>query len=52
MLLQTIHQMPSFVGIRRWLLFTKDAHKVYEKIGYTIIEKPERCMEMLNKELM
>ena len=47
LLMKVIHELPEFKDIRRCLLFTRDAHTLYEKVGYTIIEKPARCMEIL-----
>ena len=35
---------PDLQGLRRILLATKDAHKVYEQCGFTSINNPERFM--------
>lgn len=32
--MQTIHQHPELQGLRRWMLATKDEHKLYEKFGW------------------
>ena len=36
---------PRLQGLRRWSLFTVDAHGVYEKLGWTPLAHPERGME-------
>jgi GNAT superfamily N-acetyltransferase len=35
---------PEFQGLRRWVLATKDAHKVYESVGFKPLPNPERWM--------
>jgi len=35
-------------GLRRWLLFTHDAHGVYEKLGFRPLAHPERGMEIVD----
>ena len=38
---------PSWVGgLRRWLLFTADAHTLYEQFGFVRTMYPERTMEI------
>ena len=32
-------------GFRRWVLATKDAHKLYERFGFIPLHRPERWME-------
>jgi GNAT superfamily N-acetyltransferase len=32
-------------GLRRWMLATRDAHGLYERLGFTALEKPEIFME-------
>lgn len=36
---------PELQGFRRWVLATKDAHSLYERIGFTPLLKPDRWME-------
>ncbi len=36
---------PDLQGFRRWVLATRDAHKLYEKFGFTGLKFPERWME-------
>ncbi len=36
---------PDLQGLRRFLLATRDAHGVYERLGFTPLAKPEAYME-------
>lgn len=44
-LMETIISHPDLQGFRRWVLATRDAHKLYEKYGFTGLKHPERWME-------
>ncbi|NNE67488.1 MAG: GNAT family N-acetyltransferase [Pyrinomonadaceae bacterium] len=44
-LMETIVAYPDLQGLRRWVLATRDAHKLYEKYGFTGLKHPERWME-------
>ena len=52
-LLQTIHQHPDLQGLRRWMLGTRDAHGLYEKFGWTILDEDtrKRFMQKHNKNI-
>ena len=39
---------PETRGLRRWLLGTRDAHGVYEPLGFTPLDAPERFMQIRN----
>ncbi len=39
---------PELQGLRRWLLATKDAHGVYEPLGFSTVDVPERFMHIRN----
>src|SRR5450755_4168470 len=43
-LVEMILAHPGLQGLRRILLATKDAHKLYEQCGFTSINNPERYM--------
>lgn len=43
-LVEMILAHPQLQGLRRILLATKDAHKLYEQCGFTTINNPERYM--------
>ena len=44
-LMEVVVNHPELQGLRRWLLFTRDAHGLYEKVGFTPSRTPERLME-------
>lgn len=44
-LLQTILAHPEFKQLRRWCLVTKDAHRLYHRLGFTDLQRPERHLE-------
>jgi GNAT superfamily N-acetyltransferase len=44
-LMECIIAHPRLQGLRRWTLFTRDAHGLYEKVGFTRAETSERLME-------
>ncbi|MDR3426753.1 MULTISPECIES: GNAT family N-acetyltransferase [Silvimonas] len=49
-LLQCIHTHPDLQGLRRWMLFTADAHGLYEQFGWKPAARPERYLERLNTD--
>lgn len=44
MLVEHILSYPSLLGIRGWLLATRDAHDLYEKYGFRVHPNPGRFM--------
>jgi GNAT superfamily N-acetyltransferase len=49
-LMETIRAHPQLQGLRRWALFTRDAHPLYRKVGFKDIENdPPRCMEIIDR---
>lgn len=48
-LIEFIMNYPEVQGLRRWMLATKDAHGLYEKVGFTALSQPERIMEIVTK---
>lgn len=44
-LMEVIVSHPQMQTLRRWVLATADAHKLYEKTGFRPLAKPERWME-------
>lgn len=42
-----LRTLPLFDGVRRWSLFTLDAHGLYEQFGWRRLAHPERAMEIL-----
>lgn len=47
-LVRALQAHPELANLRRWLLGTRDAHGVYEKLGFTAIEEPHRLMHIRN----
>jgi len=47
-LVRTFQEHPELQGLRRWLLGTKDAHGVYEPLGFSVLDAPERFMHIRN----
>lgn len=45
-LLQTIMDCPGLQGLRGWMLGTRDAHTLYEKFGFSLIENSGRYMRL------
>jgi GNAT superfamily N-acetyltransferase len=44
-LMAAIVAHPELQGLRRWALFTRDAHGLYRKYGFREPRNPERLME-------
>lgn len=44
-LVEMIVGHPELQGLRRWILLTRDAHGLYQKVGFTPSRTPERLME-------
>jgi GNAT superfamily N-acetyltransferase len=45
-LMECIIQHPALQSLRRWILLTRDAHRLYSKFGFTALKTPERYMEL------
>jgi len=44
-LMQCVMAHPELQGLRRWILVTRDAHGLYEPLGFKPLAHPERFME-------
>lgn len=44
-LTETIQAQPEYQDLRRWMLVTRDAHSLYEKLGWTQVPEPSRMMQ-------
>ncbi len=44
-LMRVVTAHPELQGLRRWILATRDAHRLYEKVGFAPLQGPERFME-------
>ncbi|MEZ5308956.1 MAG: GNAT family N-acetyltransferase [Pyrinomonadaceae bacterium] len=49
-LMETILAHPELQNLRRWILATFDAHKLYEQYGFHELVHPERWMELPAKD--
>jgi GNAT superfamily N-acetyltransferase len=47
-LMAAIMAHPELQGLRRWMLFTRDAHGLYRRYGFREGRHPERLMEVFN----
>jgi GNAT superfamily N-acetyltransferase len=45
-LMECIVSHPDLQGLRRWMLATQDAHRLYAKFGFTPLKSPESWMEI------
>ena len=50
-LMTCIHAHPDLQNLRRWMLFTADAHGLYQQFGWTSAARPERYLERLNPDI-
>ncbi|OFX21042.1 MAG: GNAT family N-acetyltransferase [Bacteroidetes bacterium GWA2_31_9] len=50
-LIETVVSHPNLQGLRRWILLTSDAHELYKKYGWKIVEKPENWLEKHNPDI-
>lgn len=51
LLMKEVLEYPPLIIMKRWLLFTKDAHGLYEHFGFTKDDMPERTMVKKNKNV-
>lgn len=47
-LMSEIMSHPELQGLRRWTLFTRDAHELYRRYGFRGSRYPDRLMEVFN----
>lgn len=50
-LMQSVQAHPELQGLRRWMLMTADAHKLYESYGFRVLAKPDRAMEISRPDI-
>ncbi|MEO8199197.1 MAG: GNAT family N-acetyltransferase [Gemmatimonadota bacterium] len=48
-MMRCILETPDLQGFRRWLLLTKDAHAIYQSVGFVPVAEPARFMEMVKR---
>jgi GNAT superfamily N-acetyltransferase len=49
-LMAAIMAHPELQELRRWTLFTRDAHGLYRQFGFGAAPHPERLMEVVNSD--
>ena len=47
-LMAAVKSHPDLQGLRRWVLFTRDAHELYRQFGFSEARHPDRLMEILS----
>lgn len=50
-LMQCIVSHPLLQGLRCWVLRTRDAHGLYQQVGFTPVPAPELYMELYNPDV-
>jgi GNAT superfamily N-acetyltransferase len=45
-LMECVMSHPELRGLRRWILVTRDAHGLYEQLGFKPLGRPEGYMEL------
>ena len=50
MLIDYVINYPEFKNVKKWMLATLDAQKLYEKSGFGSLKDPEKLMEMFPSE--
>jgi len=51
LLMDCVAAHPELQRLRRWILLTRDAHRLYAKTGFTALMKPDRWMEKWDPEV-
>ena len=49
-LMNCVVDHPTISALKKLMLATSDAHRLYEKVGFQALRKPETVMERLNTE--
>jgi GNAT superfamily N-acetyltransferase len=49
-LLECIHAHPELADLRRWMLVTRDAQGLYERLGWRVVRAPEEVMEIVARD--
>lgn len=45
LLVDSVDAHPELQNLRRWMLVTRDAHGLYERVGWRALAEPSRHME-------
>jgi GNAT superfamily N-acetyltransferase len=50
-LMESVVAHPDLLGLRRFVLVTRDAHGLYQKFGFRPLERPEGFMEIVRPKI-
>ena len=50
-LMQCVTSHPNLQGLRRWCLKTRDAHRLYENVGFERTRIPDRYMDRVRPDI-
>ena len=50
-MMEAVAAHPELQGLHQWVLFTRDAHGLYEKTGFVRAENAERLMVKRNPDV-
>ena len=50
-LMEAVLAHPDLQGLRRWVLVTRDAHRLYQQYGFKPLARPEGYMEIWDPEV-
>ena len=48
-LIESILNDPHFKDVEKWMLATRDAHRLYAKLGFTKLKDPKSFMQYIRK---
>lgn len=51
LLMRAVHSHPALQGLRRFSLFTRDAHGLYAQFGWSALSSPDRAMERVDRDV-
>ncbi|RPE02877.1 N-acetyltransferase [Candidatus Pantoea deserta] len=40
-----VREHPELATVRRWMLSTNDAHQLYQRLGWRVVQEPHKLME-------
>ena len=46
-LVECLQAHPELQGLRRWMLVTRDAQRLYGRLGWRVVARPEEVMEIV-----
>jgi GNAT superfamily N-acetyltransferase len=49
-LVECVQAHPELQGLRRWLLVTRDAHRLYQRLGWRLAAQPGQIMEIVRRD--